>query len=362
MRALRVCLGIFFSMLFVSSASALDCGSYNNFSCSGNENQFSGGFQSSSGFGGFGGGNCTATKTPVIFIHGNGDNAIAWDATPFGSANGFPIPDQSVYEVFKSQGYNDCELFGVTYLSQSQRSKPADNYHHSAPQEIINDFIESVKVYTGKDQVDIVSHSMGVSMALSALSRFDNWDSIRRFVNIAGGVRGLQACRWMGYANPLAPTCGGQNIYDSHMFGFYPSTGALYVSWGRNDWTGSSGSRSMRRAPAYHSNVNFYTLHAGHHDQIHCSTLLGFSVCDDGARFNSYSNVKSQLNLGAGSLAVQYDYDFSDNSPTNLAGGDADGLGHFNVKINTGKVLHRMLTTNCTGSNCASNYDGPVSQ
>ena len=31
--------------------------------------------------------------------------------------------------------------------------------------------------------------------------------AVRRFVNIAGGVRGLEACELTGPANPLAPPC-----------------------------------------------------------------------------------------------------------------------------------------------------------
>ncbi|MBB6523197.1 pimeloyl-ACP methyl ester carboxylesterase [Pseudoteredinibacter isoporae] len=346
--------------LLPSKALSLSCGSYNFPACSGAEDQFAGGFAPVSGYGGFGGGQCSASKTPVIFIHGNGDQAINWDAPPTQAAPGYSLPSRSVYDEFKARGYNDCELFGISYLSPYERSMPGSNYHEDDKQAILADFIDSVKTYTGKNEVDIVAHSLGVSMALSSLKRYSKWGSVRRFINIAGAVRGLQSCRYVGYANPLFSTCAGQNIYDSYTFGLHPSTGAFYVSWGRNDWTGSSSNKSMRRAPQYNSAVKFYTLHAGFRDQVHCSTLIGYSVCDSGSLFNNRPNVQAQINVGAGSLASSIDMNFDDFSPLNLLGGDADGVGHFGAKINTGVILYEMLNSQCSGTNCAGQYSGPV--
>ena len=49
----------------------------------GGANQFAGGFNpSNTPYGGFGGGSCTATHTPIVFLHGNGDEAKNWDYPP----------------------------------------------------------------------------------------------------------------------------------------------------------------------------------------------------------------------------------------------------------------------------------------
>jgi hypothetical protein len=114
-------------------------------------------------------------------------------------------------------------------------------------------FIEDVKAYTGSTEVDIVAHSLGVSMTLAALTWSANeddddvavWNSVRRFIDIAGGLRGLCACVAVGYANPLVSTCGSQNLMDPYTFGFYPDTG----TWlGRNAWTAERGTLSLRRS------------------------------------------------------------------------------------------------------------------
>ena len=163
--------------------------------------QFAGGFDPQAGFGGFGGGDCRAGRTPVILIHGNGDSAINWDSPITGSVKNYTPPARSVYQEFKSHGYNDCELFGITYLSAQEQASPNTNYHKPEKYDILIRFIEAVKAYTGKQQVDIVAHSLGASMSLAALTYQDHlhqgnhgWAGVRRFVNIAGGIRGLPAC------------------------------------------------------------------------------------------------------------------------------------------------------------------------
>lgn len=346
------------SLTISGSAYALSCGTStgNLLPCDGQQAQFSGGFVVLSGHGGFGGGTCRASKTPVIYIPGNGDNAINFDAEPALAAVGYSTPANSVYDELKAAGYNDCELFGITYLSANEQQNPQYNFHEHDKQVIIADFVDQVIAYTGANKVDIVSHSMGVSLGLSALKRFGKWGQVRRFVNIGGAIRGLNACYAAGYANAYFPTCASQNYWDSYTFGFYPDSGY----WSNNDWTGASGSKSMRKAPYYNPNTNFYSISAGQRDQVLCSTSFNYSSCNDGALFGNYSNVKAQLDVGAGTPAVAIDYDFSDGAITNLAGGDLDGVGHFGSRINAGKIIVNMLTTNCAGIACASGYRGPV--
>lgn len=331
---------------FGSSLSAL--------TYTGSSTQYAGGFNPGTGYGGFGGGNCSASKTPIVFIHGNGDEAKNFDYPPYGPY----APLKSAYDELKSRGYNDCELFGITYLTSTQRSLPQNNYMSSSKYYIIKTFINAVLSYTGKSKVDIISHSLGVSTALGTIKYYGIASKVRKFINIAGGIKGLNSCLWMGYANPISPTCGAQNIYSSYTFGLYPSTGVYW--YGYNEWTGSYGSKSMRKAPYYNSGITFYTMTAGDNDQIHCSSLVGWVDCDEGALFNSYSNVKSQLDIGAGSTATQMDYDFEDWSIYNMNGGDGDGVGHFLSKNNTGIIMYNMLNTSCTGTGCKGTYPGPA--
>ena len=347
---------------FHQSASALSCGNYRYPKCDGPDLQYAGGFNPRVGFGGFGGGACTARRTPVIFVHGNGDRATNWDSPVTGAIENYSAPTHSVYQEFKARGYNDCELFGITYLSPDEQEAPQANYHRPEKYGILIRFVEAVKSYTGKDRVDIVAHSMGTSMMLAALTYEDHvhgggngWSGVRRFVNIAGGVRGLSACIAAGFMNPFVSTCGSQNVFNEYVFGFYPDSRHFL---GFNQWTGVKGRLSMRSAPSNHPGVLFYTISAGSHDQIHCSTVERRPECGKGSLFAKSANVKAQLDIGAGSKARSVNLDFRDWRPTALSGGDADGIGHFNVRNHAGKIIFEMLASDCTGMACRGDYTG----
>lgn len=336
-------------------AAALECGSNNGFTCTAST-QYAGGFQPGAGYGGFGGGNCTASRTPVVFIHGNGDNAISFDMPP-ATVSGYTKPARSVYEEFKAAGYNDCELFGVTYLSDVERGNPQANYHEPWTYNQLKTFIDKVKAYTGKPQVDIVAHSLGSSMALATIKYHAYQSSIRRFVNVAGGIRGLQTCRFTGYQSPYAPTCNAEAYvfpYNYYTFGLYPSSGV--IGYGYNRWTGS-GTGSMRTMPSTYTGIRFYSVTAATRDQVHCF-MNNKGDCAAGALFIARANVAAQVDVGLGNGSYQYDWDWADGSPYNAGGGDtSQGVGHFRSLTNTGIIIRNMLTTTCTGT-CGNGYVG----
>ena len=352
-----VAAGLLLAACWAGPAAALDCGTHNGYLCQGTQAQYAGGFAPGVGYGGFGGGSCTATRTPVVFLHGNGDSAISFDMPPR-TVSGYTTPARSQYEELKAAGYNDCELFGVTYLSADERANPQINYHEPYTYTLIKTFIDKVKAYTGKTQVDIVGHSLGSSMALAMIHNKGYQGSVRRFVNIGGGIRGLQTCLYTGYQNALAPTCNAEAYvypYNYYTFGLYPSSGVPYH--GYNRWTGS-GSGSMRSLPASWTAIRFYTVTAGLYDQVHCFTSNNAATCPSGALFNARSNVIAQVNVGFGSSAYAYDWNWNDGVPFNAGGGDnSSGVGHFRSLANTGVILRNMLTTTCT-TGCASGYAG----
>lgn len=345
------------ALLWAGQAAALQCSGNNGYTCTTTTSQYAGGFNPNVGYGGFGGGSCTASKTPVVFLHGNGDLAASFDMPP-GAVSGYTTPARSIYQELKAAGYNDCELFGVTYLSDVERQNPQYNYHEPYTYDIIKSFIDKVKAYTGKSQVDIVAHSLGSSMGLAAIQYYGYQGSIRRFINIGGGIRGLQTCLYTGYQSAYAPTCNAEAYvwpYNYYTFGLYPSSGVLY--YGYNRWTGS-GSGSLRTLPASYTGIRFYTITAGLYDQVHCFTVSYAGTCPSGALFNTRSNVIAQVNVGFGNSTYQYDWNWADGSPYNAGGGDtSSGVGHFRSLSNSGVIIKNMLSTTCT-TDCASTYAG----
>jgi len=281
----------------------------------GASNQFAGGFNPSNApDGGFGGGNCVATHTPVIFVHGNSVNATFF-AKP--STNGAP----SVYDTLKAAGYNDCELFGITWLSPTEQANQQLNFHTSTKAARIRDFITAVKAYTGKSKVDILAHSMGVTVALHGITFGNLWGSIESFVNVAGGLKGLSSCLSVGFANPAFTTCGSQNVFDSNTFGFWPD-GAAGAS---NPRTGTSTSVGFRHEPERRTGVRFFTISGWNADAI---------VGGDQCKFTSAAALKAQLNVG---------------------------VDHLSSFTNTGAIMNTMLNSTCTGTGCCAGYADPCS-
>jgi Lipase (class 2) len=280
----------------------------------GGANQFAGGFAPRNApYGGFGGGACTAVRAPVIFVHGNKVNSLFFDEP--NSAGGL-----SAYDTLKAAGYNDCELFGLTWLAPSEQGAAAEplNYHTATKAARIRDFIQAVKAYTGKSKVQVIAHSMGVSVAAHGITYGSLWGSIDTFINVAGGLRGLSACLSVGYANPLFPTCGSQNLFDSNTFGFWPdgSGGAA------NPRTGSSTSVGLRHEPQRRTAVRFFTIGGGSAD-----TIVGGAQC----RYEPAPALKAQLNVA---------------------------IDHLSTLTNTGALMNNMLTTSCTGTGCCAGYAG----
>ncbi|MEA2162055.1 MAG: hypothetical protein QOK37_182 [Thermoanaerobaculia bacterium] len=192
-------------------------------------------FQRSDVAGGAYGGRVTpgqaVVNQPVIFIHGNSDSALGTvsPSTGWTSSIGY----------FKSQGYTSAELYATTW-GPADSSQASLQYHSKTYMTRLRAFIQAVKAYTGAAKVDIVCHSMGVTLARKAIKGGSVYDSaaggtynlgasltssVDTFVGIAGANRGLTACYYTG---PTSPTCSDVNgFYPGYLIGF---TGPYDVS------------------------------------------------------------------------------------------------------------------------------------
>ena len=168
------------------------------------------------GYGGRGAPGEPVTNEPVIFIHGNSDRAVG------GSLGGW---DKSI-TAFLAAGYTSRELYAVTW-GPASTSQASSQYHSKTHLSLVRRFIEAVLAYTGAAKVDIISHSMGVTLARKAVLGGAGNDALAggpydlgvpltnrvdTFLGIAGANVGLASCYFTG---PTLPTCGATN-------GFYP--------------------------------------------------------------------------------------------------------------------------------------------
>ena len=137
--------------------------------------------------GGWGSDECPAghrARTPVVFVHGNGGHAGHWemDYAPLWV---------SARSVFLEAGYCPRELWAVSYDGAGSYS----TYDDVNTSEVYR-FIEAVRTYLRVPKVDVVAHSLGVTVVRkAAFERPDLYRHMRRFVAIAGATEGTTTCR-----------------------------------------------------------------------------------------------------------------------------------------------------------------------
>jgi pimeloyl-ACP methyl ester carboxylesterase len=172
--------------------------------------------------GGFGGIHRHARlhHTPVIFVHGNQADAQNWLAT--------------MLQFQHLAGYSMQEMYAISYnglgnfyagAPTSQPTTPDQDYfsqnptgfanggHGAANEDEIPDlcrFIEAVQAYTGSKQVDLVTHSLGVTIGRKLLVDYPALrQNVRAFVAIAGANHGTTVCRGIDTSyygcNEIAP-------------------------------------------------------------------------------------------------------------------------------------------------------------
>jgi hypothetical protein len=161
----------------------------------------------------------TVVNQPVIFIHGNSDKALD---TGVAGQTGW----SASIDYFLSQGYKSSEIYATTW-GPANALYSSQQYHSKDYLTRLRAFIQAVKAYTGATKVDIVCHSMGVTLMRKAIKGGPGSDalaggsynlgssltsSIDTFVGISGANQGLTTCYLSG---PSTPTCGSTN-------GFYP--------------------------------------------------------------------------------------------------------------------------------------------
>ncbi|MBM7112251.1 lipase family protein [Archangium primigenium] len=176
----------------------------------------------------------TVVNQPVIFIHGNSDKAIGTGGLGQSGWN-------ASIEYFQSKGYKTSELYATTW-GPASASMSAYQYHSKTNVMKVRKFIEAVKAYTGAAKVDVIAHSMGVTLARKAILGGYATDaleggryyigepltsSVDTFVGIAGANLGLTSCYQTG---TTTYTCGNTNgLYPGYMTAFGVSGRSNYL-------------------------------------------------------------------------------------------------------------------------------------
>jgi len=162
-------------------------------------------------------------RTPVIFLHGNNDTPFATACNPFGYIH-------AMAQFFADHGYALSELWGLGYQGDqcdliaqpTNRSGGAHTTVANVPD--LRKFVAAVLAFTGARQVDIVGHSLGVTLARTWLRTDEAFHLVRRFVAIDGPNHGIINC---------SPSPA--NFYQLPAFGGFTPDSSLCLEYGADD-------------------------------------------------------------------------------------------------------------------------------
>lgn len=161
---------------------------------------------------GFGSNEGPVERVPVVFLHGNNDTSHPT------TCNGGYGKIQGMAQFFADHGYSLKELWGLSYqgdqcdlvTNQNLRSGEAHSTAANVPD--VRAFVNAVMAYTGAQQVDIVGHSLGVTLTREWMRQDSAHGKVRRLVAVDGPSHGIINCS----PNPL-------NFWQ-HVGGFTPDS------------------------------------------------------------------------------------------------------------------------------------------
>ena len=117
-------------------------------------------------------------RVPVIFLHGNNDTPFPTACNPFGYIH-------NLAQFFLNNGYAPSQLWGLGYqgdqcdLISSPTNKSGIAHSTAAAVPLLRAFVHAVMRATGSRQVDIVAHSLGVTVAREWMFQDNAYQMVR---------------------------------------------------------------------------------------------------------------------------------------------------------------------------------------
>lgn len=139
-----------------------------------------------------------ACKDSVVLVHGNAGSSGDWNNT---------------YNELLSRGYNTNDIYTPNWGS----TNPALNNHSGSEETPVRNAIVSAVSNSCTGKIDVIGHSMGVTLAAQQIIKANKVSSVDTFVGVAGAYRGLLTCGVYPF-NVWTPTCGSQGLSVSSPF------------------------------------------------------------------------------------------------------------------------------------------------
>jgi triacylglycerol lipase len=140
-----------------------------------------------------------ACKDNVVLVHGNTASPASWNNT--------------LNELY-ARGYANNQIFVPNWGSKSCAT--CNNHNGSEETPVRNEIVDAInRSCTGK--IDIIAHSMGVTLAVQQIDKLAAASYVDTFVGIAGALLGLRSCGIYPY-NVWNSTCGSSGLSISSPF------------------------------------------------------------------------------------------------------------------------------------------------
>ena len=169
------------------------------------------------------------SRTPVILLHGNNDTPFATACNPYGEIH-------SLAQYLADHGYATSELWALGYqgaqcdtiTTPTNKSGVAHSTVANIPD--LDRFVKAVLAYTGAKRVDIVGHSLGVTLARAWMKADHTNHLVRRLVAIDGPNHGIISCS-PSPLNYWQAAVNGGFTPDSAICQEYGSADSPFLTW-----------------------------------------------------------------------------------------------------------------------------------
>ncbi len=129
----------------------------------------------------------------VVLVHGNA---------------GAPADFSNTYNELRARGYATNQIFQPSW---GNRYCPSCNDHSGSEETPVENALIDAIASSCTGKIDIIGHSMGVTLAARQIDKFALKPYVDSFVGIAGAYRGLWSCGSYPW-NVWTSTCGSQGL------------------------------------------------------------------------------------------------------------------------------------------------------
>ena len=139
------------------------------------------------------GGAQAACLDNVVLVHGNTGSPSHWNST--------------VSEL-KSRGYLATQLYLPNWGS---KTNAGSNDHGATNTSVVKNAITAAYAASCTGKIDVIGHSMGVTLAMKAINELAYAGRVNSFVSVAGAQHGLNSCGVYPF-NVGSATCGSNGL------------------------------------------------------------------------------------------------------------------------------------------------------